>query len=58
LNVPSFTAWKYAIRFWRSSSFGTAMTIAEPGTTLVGEVRKRSSEAASQVRFELFSAWV
>ena len=46
------------MRLARSSSLGTAMTIAEPGTTVVGEVRKRSSVAASQVRFELFSAWV
>ncbi len=58
LNVPSFTAWKYAIRFWRSSGFGTGMTIADPGTTVVGEVRKVSSDAASQVRFELCNAFV
>ncbi len=39
---------------WVSSV--TGITMAEPGTTLVGEVRKRSSVPASQVRPEVLSA--
>ena len=43
LNVPSFTAWKYAMTLALSASLGMATTIAEPGTTVVGEARKRSN---------------
>src|SRR5262249_34349699 len=58
LNVPSFSAEKYAITLSRSSFFGKATTIAEPGTTVVGEVKKRSRVAASHVRWEFFNAFV
>jgi hypothetical protein len=34
------------------------MTIDEPGTTVVGDARKRSSVFASQVSFEFLSAGV
>jgi hypothetical protein len=37
---------------------GTATTIEVPGTTLVGEARKRFNEAPSQVSFESRSAAV
>jgi hypothetical protein len=44
--------------FSRSPGFCTGMTMVEPGTTVVGEARKRSSVAASQVSWELFMACV
>src|SRR5213075_2961498 len=42
----------------RSSLLGTATTIADPGTTMVGAVRKRSSVALSHVRPESINAFV
>src|SRR5262245_55763522 len=58
LNVPSFTAEEYGTRLSRASFFGTGMTMAEPGTTVVGEFRNLSSVPASQVRPESFIALV
>ncbi len=58
LKLPSLRAWKYAMMLARSVSSATGTTMAEPGTTVVGEFRKRFSVMASQVRPEAFSAGV
>jgi hypothetical protein len=47
---------KYATTFSRSDCWGTGVTIAVPGTTVVGDARNRASEASSQMMPDDFSA--